>query len=125
VVSLSSNTASSNGFAGVLVGGHSLITGNTANDNGDGCISSCAGASGIETADFGTVTSNIANGNAGEGIEVEGIKRIVSSNTTNDNGDIGVRVECPGTVTNNKSAGKGVENYELEGTGCFQKNNTS
>jgi hypothetical protein len=33
-------------------------------------------------------------------------------------------VECPGTVTNNKSAGNAVGNYELEGTGCFQKGNT-
>jgi hypothetical protein len=108
----------------VLAGSHSLITGNTANGNGDGCISSCAGASGIETADFSTVTSNIAGCNAREGIEIQGIKSTVSGNTTNDNGDIGVRVECPGTVTNNKSAGNGVVNYELEGTGCFQKNNT-
>ena len=121
---VSSNTASGNLFAGVLAGSHSLITRNTANDNGDGCISSCEGSSGIETAAFSRVTSNIANGNADEGIEVEGIKSTVTGNTTNGNGDTGVRVECPGTVTNNKSSGNGVENYEFEGTGCFEKNNT-
>lgn len=121
---VSSNTASGNGFAGVLAGSHSLITGNTATDNGDGCNSSCAGASGIETADFSTVTSNIASGNAREGIEVEGIKSTVTGNTTNDNGDTGIQVECPGTVTNNTSSGNGIVNYELEGTGCFQKSNT-
>ena len=75
----------------------------------------------IETAAF--IGSTISHCNADEGTS-RGPKSTVTGNTTNDNGDTGVRVECPGTVTNNKSSGNGVENYEFEGTGCFQKNNT-
>ncbi len=65
---------------------------------------------------------------SGGGIDVgvdgvfDGTQSLVTGNTTNDNGGIGVEASCPSTVTNNKSSRNG-SNYDINGPGCRTNNN--
>ena len=73
---------------------------------------------------------NISSDNGGGGIDVvadrisDGTRSLVTGNTTNDNGGIGVEASCPSTVTNNKSSGNGLRTTTLQlGPGCRTNNN--
>ena len=54
----------------------------------------------------------MSQGNEGDGI-VAGTRSLVTSNIANDNGGDGIEVLCPGTVTNNEALG----NFELASRG--------
>lgn len=124
---VSFNTSSDNTASGLFAGNHSLVTGNTTNGNG---IEN--ERSGITTGGLSSVSHNISSGNGGGGINVvvlddlidDGTRNLITGNTTNDNGLVGVTAMCPGTVTNNKSSGNGL-NYDIGpiGPGCRTSNN--
>jgi hypothetical protein len=118
---VSFNTSSGNTASGLFAGDHSLVTGNTTNGNG---------LSGITTGGLSSVSYNTSSDNGGGGINVvvfdgsldDGTRNLVTGNTTNDNGEVGVTAMCPGTVTNNKSSGNAA-NYDISGPGCRTTNN--
>jgi hypothetical protein len=125
---VSFNTASNNVFSGLFAGNHSLVTGNTTNGNGIENESS-----GITTGGVSSVSHNTSSRNGGGGINVvvfdalldDGTRNLVTGNTTDNNGLVGVTAMCPGTVTNNKSSGNGSgiwDNYDI-GLGCRTSNN--
>jgi hypothetical protein len=69
------------------------------------------------------------NGNDDDGIDVgadeffDGSRSLVTGNTANDNGDVGIEAQCPSTVTFNNASGNDL-NYNLFGTPpCDAHNN--
>jgi hypothetical protein len=127
---VSFNTSNNNAVSGLFAGNHSLVTGNTTTGNGN---------AGITTGGVTSVSYNFSNDNGGAGIDVvaidplldDGTRNLVTGNTTNGNGLVGVTAMCPGTVTNNKSSGN-ASNYTFDGVdtppgvnalGCQTKNN--
>ena len=56
---VTTNTASGNGFSGILIGSSSIVTHNTANANGD---------DGIAVGQAGLVSHNTANDNGDNGV---------------------------------------------------------
>jgi hypothetical protein len=58
------------------------------------------------------VSFNAANGNGDDGIDVgadgdfDGSRSLVTGNTADDNGDVGIEAQCPSTVTFNKRVGQ-------------------
>jgi hypothetical protein len=65
------------------------------------------------------VSFNTASNNGDDGIDVradgdfDGRHSLVTHNITNDNGDIGIEVDCPSSVTFNTSSGNGRLDYFL------------
>jgi hypothetical protein len=117
---ISFNDSSNNAVTGLFAGNHSLVTGNTTTGNG---------SAGITTGGVTSVSYNTSSRNGGGGIDVvvfdplldDGTRNLVTGNTTNGNGLVGVTAMCPGTVTNNISSGNGL-NYDI-GLGCQINNN--
>jgi hypothetical protein len=75
--------------------------------------------------------SNIAGGNGDDGIDVgadgsfDGSRSLVTGNTADDNGHVGIEVQCRSTVTFNNAANNDLD-YNLFGTPpCDAHNNTS
>jgi len=121
---VSFNDSSNNVATGLFAGKRALVTGNTTKWNG---------TAGITTGGNTNVSHNTSNNNGGGGINVvvidplldDGTRNLVTGNTTNDNGLVGITAMCPGTVTNNKSSGNGSgiwDNYDI-GLGCRNTNN--
>ena len=74
---VTTNTASGNGFSGILVGSSSIVTHNTANANGD---------DGIAVGQAGLVSHNTANDNRDNGV-VAACPSTVTNNQASDNGN--------------------------------------
>ena len=132
---------------GLVAGPYSLVTGNTANDNGNRIASFVVYGVGIRVGDSSTVTGNIVYRNGsqelGQGI-LAGQGCTIIGNTATDNTD-GIAVDTGSTVINNTSLRNrfwGVSiacpgniigntllfnflNLHLTGTGCNVNNNVA
>jgi len=104
---VTSNTARDNGLGGILAGFASTVSGNTASDNGN---------DGIAVAGSSTVSGNTTSFNSQDGIQVFH-SSTVSGNTANGNGQDGIDVVCPSNVIGNTAASNVSNNLSLIGPG--------
>lgn len=119
------NIALNNHFNGIVAGnpdssaGGSTITGNTTSNNGTAGIL-------LSETSGSTLTANASSNNQGNGFDTgASTGSTLTGNSASLNVGIGFRVNCPSTLIGNTALRNGTPEVEVGGTGCNKVNNLS